>query len=56
MGGLIYPYSVEENILGEVLHKYLFPYYSFTQCLHIAYWLSEGKLPYEKLKEINNDK
>lgn len=55
MGGLIYPYSVTENILGEVLHKYLFTEYTFTQCLHIAHWLYEGKLPYDKLKEIKEN-
>ena len=54
MDGLFYPYSVPENKIAEKLHEYLFPYYSFTQCLHIANWFYEGKLPYEKLKEITN--
>ena len=56
MGGLIYPYSVIENKIADKLHEYLVTEYTFTQCLHIAHWLCEGKLPYDKLKEINNDK
>lgn len=54
MFGLIYPYSVSENEIADVLHYYLHPQFSFNQCLNIAYWLSEGKLPYDKLKEIKN--
>lgn len=56
MDGLIYPYSVPENKIADKLHEYLYTQFNHNQCLHITHWLSEGKLPYDKLKAIKEEK